>query len=211
MPLTGRLWHLGANLAAPAMMLTLALSFDGGYGSQTWWPWRHEATSIPAACKALDRLPEPDPVTALVGQGEGNPNEDEEVGKQTSECQWGSGPDPRLTVTFHRYDHFVGKTGTDRARDTFDETLGTDFRGSWRQPLTSLGDRAVIHDPAKLPPNPVNRIGALILQANVVVHITYEGALPPGPAAHEVERLARQAMSEIGPSFHHRMVGLVQV
>ncbi|MFI1935680.1 hypothetical protein ACH44C_00520 [Streptomyces purpureus] len=114
-------------------------------------------------------------------------------------------------MTFHRYDHFVGKTGTDRARDTFDETLGTDFRGSWRQTLTSLGDQAVIHDPAKLPPNPVNRIGALILQANVVVHITYEGALPPGPAAHEVERLARQAMSEIGPSFHHRLLGLVQV
>ncbi|MFH9009634.1 caspase domain-containing protein [Streptomyces afghaniensis] len=111
-----RLWYLCAYLALPAMMLAQSLVLEGGYWSQSWWPWRHEATSLPHPCDIFKS--DPALTRELIGEEEGRPLGRDE---QAPACRWQSGtdPDPGFTVTLRHFDYDIFKTGSDNARDEF--------------------------------------------------------------------------------------------
>ncbi|MFF3714035.1 hypothetical protein [Streptomyces phaeochromogenes] len=194
------------------MLLTSVLFLKRGYWNYSWWPWRHEATSVPAACEILN--PPPPAVTALVGkEEEGRFRDTSDMQLQTTECQWlpgSDGGDTKLKVVINCYDALQRQTGSERARETFDSTETTEVR-TYTHPLKALGDKAVIVDPKHMTPGRINRIDALILRANVVIEVSYEGRVPPGMAAEKVEKVARLTMAEITPRFRSRLFGLVEV
>lgn len=66
-------------------------------------------------------------------------------------------------------------------------------------------------NPDYLRPDGMNHIVVLVLRANVVVEVTYDGKMPPGPAAEHAERIARTTMTRIDHSFQHRLLGLIKV
>ncbi|WP_181139793.1 caspase family protein [Streptomyces sp. Ru71] len=200
-----RLWYLCAYLAVPVMLLAQSLVFEGAYWSQPWWPWRHEAASLPHPCDLFTAAPAP---AALVGEGEGMRSGRDEHERA---CGWRSrtGPDPEFTLTLRRFDYELLKTGSDNARDDFDQKLG--WPASLRRPLTHLGEKAYMTNPDYLRPDGMNHIVVLVLRANVVVEVTYDGKMPPGPAAEHAERIARTTMTRIDHSFQHRLLGLIKV
>ncbi|GCB47459.1 hypothetical protein SNL152K_4764 [Streptomyces sp. NL15-2K] len=206
-----RLWYLCAYLAIPTLMLTQSLLLEGGYWSQTWWPWRHEATSLPNACQVFDRVPAR--ARGLVGEAEGDPYGSGAPGgrgAQKTECQWESGSDLGFRLSFRRYDYAWLKTGSRHARETFYEEKGWE-QPAVLQPLEGLGDVAVIRDPGQTQPDRTNLVEAKVLKSNVIIQVSYMGKMEPHTAADKVEEIARIATTRIKPSFQHRLLGLFEV
>ncbi|MFC9509475.1 caspase domain-containing protein [Streptomyces sp. NPDC057002] len=203
-----RLWYLAAYLAMPALLFTQSLVWEGAYWNQTWWPWRHEATALPQdACSVFE--PVPPVVTGIVGEDEGVSDGHNGALKQTTWCQWQRGI-TELKVTFHRHDSFAFNTAGDEARLSFDDMRQTEFLGS-RRTLTKLGDKAVVDDPDQPWTGGFHQVGVLVLESNVVVHVSYEGKMQPRTAVQKIEQIARMTMPQIEHSFRHRLFGLIEI
>ncbi|MFH9009635.1 hypothetical protein ACH4E5_41240 [Streptomyces afghaniensis] len=66
-------------------------------------------------------------------------------------------------------------------------------------------------NPDRLQPDRINHVDVLILEANVVIEVSYEGKMLPATAAQKVEQIARITMTGIKPSFRHRLLGLFEI
>ncbi|WP_119727931.1 PH domain-containing protein [Thermomonospora amylolytica] len=171
------------RLLYPALvaLAVLALLWGEDPRKESWWPTRHEATSLPDPCAVADRatvrrmVPDPQP-----------PDRQDHTwfGYDESTCQWQQTDlSIGLKIELRRY----FRSGGDGATEEAERRMGV-VRAQSAGTVTGLGDEAFRRDDDGV----IRTREIWARRANVIVHVELTGKAPA-----DVDALARRALDSV--------------